>query len=62
MNNWKARYKKMKKHYGWSDQDVAEIIGNTPKSVNQVINTKVPGWAKLAIHIFEKENNPDDIY
>lgn len=49
----------MKKHYGWNDHDVSQIVGNTPKSINQVINTKVPGWAKLAIYIFEKENGID---
>lgn len=57
MDNWKKRYNKMKHHYNWNDIDVSKIVGNTPKSINQVINTKVPGWAKLAIYIFEKEND-----
>jgi len=56
VQNWKNRYDALKKHYNLNDSDIANITGNTPKSVNQVINTKVPGWAKLAIHIFEIEN------
>lgn len=56
----KQRYDRMKKHYNWSDEKVAQIVGNTPKSINTVINKKVPGWAKLAIHIFEIENGFKD--
>lgn len=57
---WKQRYDRMKKHYGWSDEKISGITGNSPKSTNEVISIRrkdVPGWCKLAIHIFETENN-----
>lgn len=58
---WKQRYDRMKKHYGWNDQAVADITGNTPKSINEVINRdSFPRWLKLAIVVYEIENNLRD--
>lgn len=57
---WKDRYDRMKKHYGWNDTNVAEITGNSPKSVNAVVNSKhqeFPRWLRLAIVVYEIENN-----
>ena len=56
---WKQRYDRMKKHYGWNDADVAEITGNTAKSINAVVNMNrdFPRWLRLAIVVFEIENN-----
>ncbi|QDK80854.1 hypothetical protein EXU85_20465 [Spirosoma sp. KCTC 42546] len=56
MLTWKERYAKMKKYYGWTDSDVAFMIGNTPKSVNMVVNSEqFPRWLKLAIIVHELE-------
>lgn len=55
----KERYDRMKKHYNWSDKEIALITGNSAKSINSVVNSKqyeLPRWLKLAIHIFEIEN------
>jgi len=54
--SWKNRYDLMKKHYKWTDADVAAITGNTPGSTREVIRNDVPRWARLAIVIFETEN------
>lgn len=68
MDNWKARYARMKKHYGWTNADVAAITGHTPDAIKQMVNVKpdlrdFPRWLRLAIVIFEKEhpiNEPVD--
>lgn len=60
---WKERYNRMKSHYGWSDARVAEIIGNSAKSMNVVLNDtkrEFPRGLRLAIHIFEMENGFKD--
>ena len=56
--NWKDRYDRMKRHYKWTDADIAEITGNTPGSTREIVRkeTQFPRWARLAIVIFEKEN------
>jgi hypothetical protein len=54
---WKERYDRMKDRYQWTDRDVAELIGNTPGSVREVVGKMpFPRWARLAILIFEKEH------
>lgn len=52
----KERFDMVKKYYGYTDGDISKIIGNTPKSVNEVINRKeVPRWILLVNHNFAIE-------
>ena len=52
--NWKQRFETMKKHFGWTYSDIAEMIGNSPDSVKSVLSRKeIPRWAKLAVIVFE---------
>ena len=54
---WKTRYDRMKRHYQWTDANVAEIVGNTPGSVRTVVTSaSFPRWLRLAIVVFEREN------
>ncbi len=53
---WHVRLKKMKKHYNWTDETIAEMAGY--KNVNSFRNSTqktFPGLLKLGIQIFEKE-------
>ena len=62
--SWKERYDRMKAHYGWTDKNVADIIGNSAGSVRTVVTAKTQGfprWLKLAIVVFEIENGHKDI-
>lgn len=54
--NWHKRYKEMKKRLGYTNHDVAEIIGNTYDSVKSTTQPKgdFPRWAKLAIVVSER--------
>lgn len=53
--NWKGRFEKMKKHFGWTNSDISKMIGNSPDSVKNVLSRKsIPRWAKLAVIVFEK--------
>jgi len=54
--NWHNRYKEMKKNLGYTNNDIAEIIGNTPDSIKSSTqpNKDIPRWLKLAIVIFER--------
>lgn len=58
MGNWHIRYKAMKKELGYTNSDIAEIIGNTEDSVKSTTqpNKDLPRWLKLAIVIFERMN------
>ena len=57
MSNWKERYKAMKKAMQWTNQDIADITGNTLNSI-EVVTTKpdnsFPRWAKLSIVLYEQ--------
>ena len=56
--NWHDRYKLMKKTLGFTNNDIAKIIGNTPDSVKSTTrpSNDLPRWVKLAIVIFERMN------
>ncbi len=56
MSNWHNRFKKLKKNLGYTNKDIAEIIGNTEDSVKSTTqpNKDLPRWLKLAIVIFER--------
>ena len=57
---WKARFKAMKKAYGWSHDDIAQFIGaENGNSVKSSIARKIPAFAKLAICVFEKSQKRD---
>lgn len=55
--NWKLRYKAMKKAMEWTNQDIANITGNSLNSI-EVVTTKpdisFPRWAKVSIVVYEK--------
>lgn len=46
----------MKKGMGYTNYDIAEIIGNTEDSIKTTTqpNKDLPRWLKLAIVIYEK--------
>jgi DNA-binding XRE family transcriptional regulator len=54
--NWHNRFKAMKKGMGYTNSDIAKIIGNTEDSVKSTTqpNKELPRWLKLAITIYEK--------
>jgi hypothetical protein len=55
--NYLERYKTMKKSMGWTNQDIADITGNSLNSI-EVVTTKpddsFPRWAKLSIVLYEQ--------
>ncbi len=55
---WHNRYKIMKKSLGYTNKDIAEIIGNTEDSIKSTTqpNKEIPRWLKLSIVIFERMN------
>lgn len=56
---WKDRYDRMKKHYGWTNQNIANLTGKTKNTVDALTTNSsrdFPGWLKLAIIVFETEN------
>jgi len=54
--NWHTRYKEMKKGMGYTNSNIAKIIGNTEDSVKSTTqpNKELPRWLKLAIVIYER--------
>ena len=56
MSNWHNRFKELKKNLGYTNKDIAEIIGNTEDSVKSTTqpNKALPRWLKLAIVVFER--------
>lgn len=55
--SWKERYDRMKKHYGWTDMEIARMVGYSEKSINIMIRREpFPRQFQLAILVFEEEN------
>lgn len=57
MSNYKERYKAMKKAMGWTNQDVADIMGSRLNSVEVSTSKKdtdFPRWGKLAVEVYEQ--------
>lgn len=54
--NWHNRFKAMKKGMGYTNSDIAKIVGNTEDSIKSTTqpNKEIPRWLKLAIVIYEK--------
>ena len=62
---WKQRYDRMKRHYGWTDAVISEMIGNAPNTVSRVVGNAhragtFPRMLRLAIIIYEMENGLGD--
>lgn len=57
--NWHERYKEMKAGLGYTNADIAAIIGNTPDSIKSATqpNNDIPRWLKLAIVVYENTLN-----
>ena len=59
---WKQRFKMMKKHLNWSYDDIARFIGaGSGASVKASVNRKLPAFARLAVCVFEQmlvDENP----
>ena len=54
--NWHNRFKAMKKGMGYTNSDIARIIGNTADSVKSTTqpNKDLPRWLRLAITNYER--------
>lgn len=59
---WKQRYDRMKRHYGWTDENVAEHVGQSAKAIKSNVNTTTigknfPSALRGMIVVYEIENN-----
>ncbi len=51
---WKQRFRKMKKQLGWTYDDMARFIGaESGNSLKASVSRKLPAFAKLAVCVFE---------
>jgi len=57
--SWHNRFRAMKKGMGYTNSDIAGIIGNTEDSVKSTTqpNKDLPRWLKLSIVIYERMSN-----
>ena len=74
--NWHDRFKKLKAGLGYTNADIAEIIGNTADSIKSSTqpSNEIPRWLKLAIVVYEntlskmetldilKKRSKDDVF
>ncbi len=52
---WKKRFKAMKDDLDWSYADIASIMNSgSPDAIKSSVSRKIPGFAKLAIGVYEK--------
>lgn len=52
---WKARFRAMKKDLGWTYGDMARFIGaKSGASLKASVSRKLPGFAKLAVCVYEQ--------
>ena len=52
---WKARFRAMKKDLGWTYGDMAKFIGaKSGDSLKASVSRKLPGFAKLAVCVYEQ--------
>lgn len=57
MSKYKLRYRAMKKALGWTNKDVADIMGSKLNSVEVSTSkpdTDFPRWGKLAVEVYEQ--------
>ena len=54
--NYNERFNELKKHFGITNKDVAEITGNTPDSIRTVTSRKngFPRMLKMAVWVYEE--------
>lgn len=54
--NWNERFKAMKNGMNYTNNDIAEITGNTVDSIKTATqpNNEIPRWVKLAIVVYEE--------
>ena len=62
MKTWNERYKAMKKAFKWTNEDVAELTGNTVDSIKSMTQPSkgLPRNMKFAIIVFEKCSKNND--
>lgn len=61
-NEWKRRFKAMKDDLDWSYVDIAKIMDSeSPDAVKSSISRKVPGFAKLAVGVYELMKEKDKV-
>ncbi len=52
---WKQRFRAMKKELGWTYDDIATFIGaGSGNSVKASVSRKLPAFAKLAVCVYER--------
>jgi hypothetical protein len=52
---WKKRFRAMKDELDWSYADMAKIMNSdSPDAVKSSVSRKIPGFAKLAIGVYEE--------
>ena len=52
---WKKRFRAMKEELDWSYADMAKIMdSDSPAAVKSSVSRKIPGFAKLAVGVFEE--------
>jgi hypothetical protein len=59
--DWHTRFREMKTALGYTNNDLAEITGNTVDSIKSSTqpNGELPRWLKLAIVVFESSKTKD---
>ncbi|MCB0579615.1 MAG: hypothetical protein KDD10_09950 [Phaeodactylibacter sp.] len=66
---WKQRFRAMKKELSWTYEEMARFMGaSSGDSLKASVSRKLPGFAKLAVCVFEKMkeegqkgNNPENV-
>ena len=54
--DWKARFQRMKKHLGWSYDEMARYMGAASgASLKASVSRGLPHFAKLAVCVFERQ-------
>lgn len=52
---WKQRFRAMKKELGWTYEEMVRFMGaSSGDSLKASVSRKLPGFAKLAVCVFEK--------
>ncbi len=52
---WKQRFRAMKKELGWTYEEMARFMGaSSGDSLKASVSRKLPGFAKLAVCVFER--------
>lgn len=58
---WKARFRAMKKDLGWTYDNMARFIGaKSGASLKASVSRKLPGFAKLAVCVYERAKQQEE--